>query len=127
MTKRNLGEGGIYFSLQLVVCHLGNSGEELKAGTWRQELKQRPWASVAYWLLSHCLFFWLSYSIQAHKPGVVRSRVTWAFPHQSRKCATSLYTGDSGRDIFSIKMPSIQKIPACIRLTCNQATLGHFE
>lgn len=82
MTKRNLGEEGIYFSL-CVVHHLGNSGQELKAGIWRQELKQRPWRSVTYWLLSHGLFIWLSYGTQDHKPGVVPSRVIWSFPYQS--------------------------------------------
>lgn len=26
--------------------------QELKAGSWKQELKQRPWSNTAYWLAS---------------------------------------------------------------------------
>jgi hypothetical protein len=35
------------FSSQLPVHHEGKPGLELKAGTWRQELKQRPWRNTA--------------------------------------------------------------------------------
>jgi len=33
----------VYFSLLLPVHHEGKSWPELKAGTFRQELKQTPW------------------------------------------------------------------------------------
>jgi hypothetical protein len=32
----------IYFTVELAVHHRGKSEQELKAGTWRQELKQKP-------------------------------------------------------------------------------------
>jgi hypothetical protein len=42
-----LGEKKVSFSLQFVVHHPENSGQELKAGTWRWELKLKPWKNVA--------------------------------------------------------------------------------
>jgi hypothetical protein len=32
-----------------------SSLEEVRAGTWRQELIQRPWRDVAYWFASNGL------------------------------------------------------------------------
>ena len=43
------------FSLhfQIIVHHWKKSGQKLKAeGIWRQELMQRPWKGVTYWLAS---------------------------------------------------------------------------
>jgi hypothetical protein len=48
--QKQLEEERVSFSLQLVGHRLGKSGQKPKARTWRQELKQRPWRSVAYWL-----------------------------------------------------------------------------
>ena len=39
-----------------------------KAGTWRQELMERPWRNAAYWLAPHGLLSLLSYSTQDHQP-----------------------------------------------------------
>jgi hypothetical protein len=38
-------------SLSLKEARMESQGR----GTWRQELMQRPWRSVAYWLASHGL------------------------------------------------------------------------
>jgi hypothetical protein len=45
MTK--LGEKRVYFTLKITILPFmkGSQGR-----TWRQELKQRPWRSAAYWL-----------------------------------------------------------------------------
>lgn len=45
------GEG--YFLLQLLVHHPGKSGQEIKAGTWRQDLKQEPWTWLAQYAFIH--------------------------------------------------------------------------
>lgn len=37
----------------MVVVH--DMGQELKAETWRQELKQKPWRNKGYWLAPHGL------------------------------------------------------------------------
>jgi hypothetical protein len=39
-----------------------------RAGTWRQELMQRPWRGAAYWLAPHLLLNLLSYRTQDHLP-----------------------------------------------------------
>ncbi|MGE9804964.1 hypothetical protein ACQP3L_30725, partial [Escherichia coli] len=41
--------------------HAGTAGQELKVGTWRQELVQRPWRGAAYGLVPHGLLSLLSY------------------------------------------------------------------
>lgn len=41
---------------------------EVRAGTWRQELKQRPWKSVTYWIAFYDLLIYLFYTSQAHMP-----------------------------------------------------------
>jgi hypothetical protein len=42
MTKRNQCS----FQLTVVVCPEAKQGQELEAGIWRQELKQRPWRNI---------------------------------------------------------------------------------
>lgn len=57
MTKGAWGGKGLF---QLPVHHEGKSGQESRAGTWRQEFKQGPWRYIASWLapsgwLSQCI------------------------------------------------------------------------
>jgi len=51
-----------------VVHHDGKSRRELKAGTWRQKPKQRPWRGCCYCLTPPDLLSLLSYIIQDHLP-----------------------------------------------------------
>jgi hypothetical protein len=46
-----------------------------RAGTWRQELMQRPWRGAAFWLASHGLLNLLSYRTQdpQHRGGTTHS------------------------------------------------------
>ena len=44
------------------------TGTQNRAGTWRQELVQRPWKSAAYWLTPHGQLSLLSYRTQNHQP-----------------------------------------------------------
>jgi hypothetical protein len=39
-----------------------------RAGTWRQELRQRPWRDAAYWIASPSLLSLLSYRTQDYQP-----------------------------------------------------------
>ena len=41
-----------------------------RAGTWRQELMQRPWMSAAYWFDFHGLLSLFCYRTQDHQPRV---------------------------------------------------------
>jgi hypothetical protein len=74
MIKSNSGEMG---SFQLLLLHHTpltqkekekKSGQELRTGIWRQELKQRPWRSVAYWLAPPGLLSLLFFTIHNNLP-----------------------------------------------------------
>jgi hypothetical protein len=58
-TQSKLGrEGRVYLvnTSVLVFIIKGSQDRNLnRAGTWRQELMQRPWRSAAYWLAQHGL------------------------------------------------------------------------
>lgn len=62
ITKSSMGTKGL---LWLIGYHQGKPGQELKAGTWRQKLKQRPWKNAAYWLAPHAL---LTYFLVQPRP-----------------------------------------------------------
>lgn len=54
--QEQLGEEKIYFFLKFIIP----SSREAKAGTWRQQLMQRPWIGAVYWFaqlwLAQCAF-----------------------------------------------------------------------
>lgn len=47
MAKSKLGRE-VFIWLILTYC---SSSKDIRIGTWRQELVQRPWKGTAYWLL----------------------------------------------------------------------------
>jgi hypothetical protein len=59
-------EERVNFILGLVVQYPGKLRQELKAGTWRPELKQRSRVNIAYWLVLHGLMYQLPYRTQDH-------------------------------------------------------------
>ena len=52
-------------------------------GTWRQELKLRPWMTAAYWFAPPGLLSLLSYAHRATCPGVTPPTVVWVILHPS--------------------------------------------
>jgi hypothetical protein len=67
--QKQLEEEGLISSYTWITAqHGGKSGQELKAGTWMQELKQRPWRNTADWLASHGLLSLLSCTLRDHFP-----------------------------------------------------------
>jgi len=48
-----------------------------RAGTWRQELMQRPWRGAAYWLALHGLLSLLSYRTRTTSPGMASPAMGW--------------------------------------------------
>jgi hypothetical protein len=68
MTKKQLGRKGF---IQLTLPHCCSSpkksGLELKQAR-KQELMQRPWRDVPYWLASSALLILLSYRTQDYQP-----------------------------------------------------------
>jgi hypothetical protein len=71
MTKKQLGRKG-FIQLTLPYCCLSSrkSGLELKQ-VRKQELMQRPWRDVLYWLASSGLLSLLSYRTKTTSPGMV--------------------------------------------------------
>lgn len=61
----------------LIFCHWEQSGQELKVGIWRWELKQKPWRNAACQLAPHILLSLLSYTVktQLSRTGSTHGRV----------------------------------------------------
>jgi hypothetical protein len=69
MTKKQVGEERVYsaYIFHIAVDHQRKSGLELKQ-VRKQELMQRPWRDVPYWLASPGLLSLLSYRTQDCQP-----------------------------------------------------------
>jgi hypothetical protein len=69
MTKKQVGEERIYsaYTFHIAVDHQRKSGLELKQ-VRKQELMQRPWKDVTYWLASPGLLSLLSYRTKTTSP-----------------------------------------------------------
>jgi hypothetical protein len=68
MTKKQVGEERVYsaYTFHIAVHHQRKSGLELKQAR-KQELMQRPWRDVIYWLASPGLLSLLFYRIQDYQ------------------------------------------------------------
>ena len=69
MTKKQVGEERVYSAYTSILLFItkGSSGLELKQ-VRKQELMQRPWRDVLYWLASPGLLSLLSYGTQDYHP-----------------------------------------------------------
>ena len=69
MTKKQVGKERVYsaYTFHIAVHHHRKSGQELKQ-VRKQELMQRPWRDVPYWLASSGLLSLLSYRTQDYQP-----------------------------------------------------------
>jgi hypothetical protein len=69
MTKKQVGEERVYFSLHCHTAfhHQRKSELELKQ-VRKQELMQRPWRDATYWLVSPGLLSLLAYRTQDYQP-----------------------------------------------------------
>ena len=86
MTKEQVVEESVYLayiSILLFIIEVSQDGNSNRAGTWRQELMQKPWRGAAYWLAPHGLFSLLSYRTRTTSPGVAPPTMGWALPCQS--------------------------------------------
>jgi hypothetical protein len=69
MTKKQVGEERVYsaYIFHITINHQRMSGLELKQ-VRKQELMQRPWRDVLYWLASPGLLSLLPYRNQDYQP-----------------------------------------------------------
>jgi hypothetical protein len=69
MTRKQVGEERVYsaYTFHIAVDHQRMSGLELKQ-VRKQELKQRPWRDVTYWLASPGFLSLLSYRTEDYQP-----------------------------------------------------------
>lgn len=65
-TKNNLGRRNHFLFRSYKLKSIFKSEQELKAGTWEWELKQKLQRNTAYWLSPHGLLSYLSNTTQAH-------------------------------------------------------------
>jgi hypothetical protein len=79
MTKKQLGRKG-FIQLTLPHCCLSSRklGLELKQ-VRKQELMQRPWRDVLYWLASPGLFSLLSYRTQDYQPRALIEKMPYSW------------------------------------------------
>ena len=113
MDQKQLGEEGVYFILNFIVHHLRKTGEELKARTQRQELKQRQQRNTTYWpsiTLVHVVFL---FNIH-HLPGRGINQ---------ESAPTVVPTGQCDAGGSSVELSSSQLILVCVKMTkTNQHT-----
>lgn len=64
---------------QLTVLHHNPSSQEVRTGTCRQELRQKPWRNI-YWLTQPVSFL---AQIRTTCPGIAPAMVGWTHPDQS--------------------------------------------
>jgi hypothetical protein len=78
MTKKQVGEERVYSAYTFYIT----KGSQ----DWNQELMQRPWRDVTYWLASSDLISLLSYRTQDYQPrdGTTHKRPSLLY-HQLRK------------------------------------------
>jgi hypothetical protein len=67
MTKKQVGEERVYSAFTFTLLFITKGSEELTQGR-KQELMQRPWKYVTYWLASPGLLSLLSYRTQDFQP-----------------------------------------------------------
>jgi hypothetical protein len=71
-TKKQVGEERVYSAYTSTLLFISKGSPDRnshRAGTWRQELMQRPWRDAAYWLASPGLLSLLSDRTQDYQPG----------------------------------------------------------
>ena len=107
--QKRLGKETAYFSLQQS-GHIteGSQGRNShRAGFWRQELTQRPWRNIPYWLASHGLLSLLSHTTQ--DPWWYHPQWVGGLSHQPliKKMITGLTIGQCDREMHFLNWESL--------------------
>ena len=105
--KHTLGRKGF---IPLTVC--SSPSQEVRIGTLRQDLKQKPWRTLVAGLFSLPFTYWRNTCPWMTVP--LWAELFYINYQISRKCSTTLHS--DGR-VFSNELPSSQMTPAYIKLT----------
>lgn len=84
--KKQLGGGKDLFQsqFQIIIYHRKQGGQELtEAGTWKQELRQKPSRSPAWGLLAMAGLACVLREPKTNTPGMAPSTAGWVFFHRS--------------------------------------------
>jgi hypothetical protein len=81
-----------------------------RAGTWKQELMQRPWRNTAYWHTESAFFKNPGLPVQG------QDHAQWVPPLLNQSLIKKMPTGQLYGCIFSIGVPSSQMTLACVKL-----------
>jgi hypothetical protein len=73
----------VCFILQIAVHHPRKLLQELRAGTWTQDLMQKTWKSAAHWLAPYGLLDLFSYGTQNPQFRGSSAHSVLAIPQQS--------------------------------------------
>lgn len=99
------GEEMTYLTLQFVVRHLWQSGQELLR-IWRQNLTQNPWKNTSHWFAPYSLNSLSYYIPQDHQLRGDTTHSNWACYtyHHPRKCTLASPTGQFGECSFTAEV-----------------------
>lgn len=113
---KQLGQESVSFIFKVVISHWGKPRQELRAGSWRLELKGR---NNAHWLLLRLTFSYLFYTAQAHlhRGSTFHSELSPPTPISIQKNAptdmlTSKFDGDNSslRSFFPVDSRFCQQL-----------------
>lgn len=65
------------YNFNAILHHWWKQEQELKAVTCKQELKQKPWMTAAFWCLPYGLLNLLSHTTRTTCPGMASPTVSW--------------------------------------------------
>lgn len=117
-----MGRGAHFRSAYTIisVSRRGKSEQEFKAGSWRRELKQRPWRAAADWLALHGC----SSTAQKLCPGVTLPIVVGLSVIYPRKWPPRLAYRAVSHSIFSVEVPLPSDLSLCqVDKIINQHTI----
>ena len=71
MTKKQVGEERVYSAYTSILLLITKGSQDWNSRVRKQELMQRPWRDVLYWLASPGLLSLLSYRTKTTSPEMV--------------------------------------------------------
>lgn len=121
--KENVEEK-LYFSLQVIIYHQRKARQQIKIGTQKQELKQRPWKNVAYLLVTMACFL---IQLRIICPGMTKPTVGIIIQYQLSIKKMIPQTCPSCRDYFSVMFSLTRCVKLIIMIIYNRCIQALLE